>query len=157
MAATPYLTVAEFKAQIIPGDVYEGLTDVEILEQITWQSGIADGYFRKRYALPFVSYGQEVKSAVGQLVQWALFGRRGFRPGSGNNEVSRLRYEDTIRWFENVSKGLIEIDCVDSTPTVDEDGSLAGSSGGPVANWNITTGCRCSGVCCCASSRYRGT
>lgn len=142
--ATAYLTRAEFLDQTIPGDVISGLADATIDKALLWASGVADSYLRKRYALPLVSWGEDLRSAVGELAQWKLFGRRGVRPGSGNNEIAEKRYDDAVTWFRDVAKGLVEIECVDSTPLVDENGSLA-TSDEPLS-FRFTTG----------SNRYRG-
>lgn len=149
--AQAYLTNAEFFALAIPSDGLSGLTSDEVTAGILASSGTADSYFRKRYKLPLVSWGNDVRQQVAKLAQFEMLSRQGFRPGSGNNEVARLRYEDAVRWLEKVATGLVEIDCVDSTPEVDEDGSLAADSGGATVSWNMTTGrrCRCSGPCCC--------
>lgn len=135
-----YLTKQEFLDQTIPGDAFAGLTDQQINDALLWASKIADSYLRKRHTLPLVSFGEDLKSNVGDLAQWRLLSRRGIRPGSGNNELAKDRYDDALAWFVRVSKGDVEIECVDSTPDVDEGGSLADSD---LANdWRITTGPR---------------
>lgn len=141
MAAQQYLSTAEFQAQTLNGAALAGINDTDQATALTWASGVAASYLRKRYALPLVSWGEELKQKVGELAQWFLLTRRGFKPNSGSDEVARLRYEDAISWFKDVSRGLVEIDCVDQTPTVDEAGSLAASE--PRSNWSITTGRRC--------------
>lgn len=135
-----YLTRDEFFSQTIPGDAYTGLDAAQIDTALTWASSQADSYLRKRYTLPLVRWGDDLRSAVGELAQFKLLGRRGVRPGSGNNELARDRYTDALDWFDKVARGLVQIDCTDSTPDVDEEGSLTASQ--PPMSWSITTGRR---------------
>lgn len=138
-----YLTVAAFKAQILPADAIAGLTDPVISEAIAYASGVADGYLRKRYALPITGWSDDLKLAVGSLAQFYLISKRGFRPGSGYDQIVVKRNDDAIAWLRDVSKGLVEIGCTDSTPATDEDGTLADSgSAAPSFAWNGSRGCR---------------
>lgn len=139
--AQQFLTYAEFLDQSIPADAVATLSEATVTKALVWASGIAASYLRKRYALPLVSWGEELRSAVGDLARWKIFGRIGVRPGSGNNEIARLAFEDVISWLESVSKGLVEIECIDSTPDLDEEGALTSESE-PKNDWTITTGRR---------------
>jgi phage gp36-like protein len=147
--AQQFLTRAEFLDQTIPADVVSGLSTATIDAALVWASGVASSYLRKRYSLPLVSWGEELKSAVGELAQWKLFGRRGVRPGSGNNEIAEKRYDDAIAWLRDLAKGLVELECVDSTPELDEDGPLSASGEEPMS-FRMVTGPRGSGSggCC---------
>ena len=143
-----YLTVDELKAQIVPGDALTGISDPQILAVIEYASSLADSYFRKRYTLPFVSYGFDIKLNVGNLAQFFLMSRRGFRPGSGNDDIAVKRYDDAVKWLVMVAKGEVETSGVDSTE-VDEDGSLAASE--TAANFRFNTGrrhCSDENSCC---------
>lgn len=144
--AQQLITRAEFIDQTIPGDAFDGLSDATIDAALVWASGVALSYLRKRYKPPLVSWGEELKSAVGEIAQWKLLARRGIRPGSGNNEIAEKRYDDAIAWLRDVAKGLVEVDCVDSTPSVEEDGSQAASDT-PIS-FRMTTGPRGNGGCC---------
>ena len=50
---------------------------------------------------------------------------RGFRVTGELNELIVKLYDDAIAWLMEVSKGNIVPQCIDSTPDVDEEGSLA--------------------------------
>jgi phage gp36-like protein len=148
VAAQQYLTRAEFLDQTIPADAISGLADATIDKALVWASGVAGSYLRKRYCLPLIVWGEELRSAVGELAQWKLFGRLGIRPGSGNNEMAEKRYDDAIAWFKDVARGLVEIDCTDSTPMLEEDGPLAESvDEAPSFRFNTGTGSSNSGCC----------
>jgi phage gp36-like protein len=138
--AQAYLTNAEFLAQTIPGAAFSQLTSQQITDAILWASSTADSYLRKRYTLPLISWGVDLKRAVGKIVALDLLTRNGFRPGSGNDEIAVMQNDAAIKWLRDVSTGVVELDCVDSTPDADEQGSLADSS--PRVNWTQTTGPR---------------
>ncbi len=148
MSAQQFLTRAEFLDQTIPADAIDGLSNSTIDAALVWASGVAGSYLRKRYKLPLVSWCEELKSAVGELAQWKLFGRRGVRPSSGNNEMAEKRYDDAILWLKDIAKGLCELDCVDSTPTLEEDGPLAeAGEEAPSFRFNTGTGNNNGGCC----------
>ncbi len=142
-----YLTKDEFLAQTIPGEAFEGLTDDQINKALSWASSKADSYLRKRYNLPMVSWGDDLREAVGMLAAYQLCRRVGFRPSSGYNEELKDANDEAIDWLLNVSKGLVEIEGADSTPLVDENGSLATSD--PPLSFRFQTGVgRNRGPCC---------
>ncbi len=122
-----FLTRVEFLDQTIPGDAFDGLADATIDTALVWASAVAASYLRKRYKMPLISWGEELRSTVGELAQWKLLGRRGIRPGSGNNEMAEKRYDDAVAWLRDASKGLVEVECVDSTPDLEEDGPQSAS------------------------------
>ncbi len=145
MSAQQFLTRTEFVDQIIPGDALDGLTNAQIDAVLVWASGLAAGYFKKRYKMPLISWGEEVKLNVGKLAQYELFNRHGFRPGSGNDQTSKDRFDEAMSWLRDISKGLAELDCVDSTPDVDEDGTQ--SEGDEPMSFRFNTGRNRTGCC----------
>lgn len=140
MAGQAYITNEEFGSQALPGDSFASLSAGEITRAIVWASSTADSYLRKRYTLPLVSWSEDLKSVVCDLAQYKLLSRRGFKPGSGQDQIAVKRYDDAILWLRSASSGSVEVDCVDSTPEVDEDGSLSASL--PPVNFSMTTGVR---------------
>lgn len=148
----PYITRAEFKALGIPDGAWQGL-DVSAVDQaILSCSAVANSYFKKRATLPLLSWGEDVKLKVADLVQFQLLSLRGFRPDSGNDQVSVDRRDTALEWFRDVARGLVEPDWEDSTAEVDEEGTLAAS--GPAMNFSMSTrgacgrcGNRCGGCC----------
>lgn len=137
-----YLTSAEFLDQTIPGDAFSGLTSTQVSTALEWCSSFADSYLTKRYSLPLVSWGSDLKSAVGNIAQYELLSRRGFRPGSGNDIVAKDRRDAAVAWLRDVSNGVAGLaDAIDSTPAVDEEGPLAASQS--KTSFSMTTGRRC--------------
>lgn len=141
MAAQAYLTKTEFLAQTIPSEVFTGLTDDQINAAILWASGHAASYLRKRHTLPLITWGEELKRAVGRLAAFDLLARRGVRVASGNNEIVEDLANKAEDWLGQVASGDVEIDCVDSTPDEDEGGAEI-ESVQQRSNWSITTGRR---------------
>lgn len=88
-------------------------------------SGTADGYLRKRYTLPLTAWDEEITRRVCHLAAFDLLTTRGTRPGDALDLVTK-RYDDAVKWFESVAKGLIEPSVTDSTPTFDEQHPVMG-------------------------------
>ncbi len=136
----PYLTVTQFIQQA--GGAFAG-ADPQVLESACgWASRTADMYLSKRYQLPLVTYEEDLTYLCFALAQWKIATQLGFRPGSGQNEVVRMQYDDAIKQLTQISTGDLTINCVDSTPDVDEEGSLATS--GEKLNFQdvVGSGCR---------------
>lgn len=131
-----YATLQEFRAHGLPGDALASLPPENIEAALTWASRTADSYLRKRHTLPLVEWSDDLRGAVCSIAQYELLARRGFRPGPAD-EIVIKRYNDSITWLRDVAKGVVEIDAIDSTPTVDEDGSLAAS--GPKVSFRFQT------------------
>lgn len=141
MAVTsPYLTRQEFFDLAIGGAAFRAQPVGTIDASLQAASDMADGYFRKRFTFPLMSIGFDVKRQVCALACFDLISHRGFKPDSGTDDVIVKRYDDAIRWFENVAKGLIEPDIVDATD-VDEMGSLTGSQPAPNLSWTMGPNC----------------
>lgn len=137
-----YLTQAEFLDQTIPGAAFTGLTSTQVNTALEWSSRFADSYLIKRYALPLVSWGSDLKSAVGSIAQYELLSRRGFRPDSGNDIVSKDRRDAAVLWLRDVSNGIAGLaEVVDSTPGLDEEGPLGASQA--KTSFSMTTGRHC--------------
>lgn len=143
--AQQYLTRTEFFDLIIPADALEGLSNTQVDSVLVWASGLAAGYVAKRYKLPLITWGEELKLNVGKLAQYELFKRHGFRPGSGNDQTSKDSHDEAMDWLRDISKGLTELACVDSTPTLEEDGPLSASD--TPMSFRFTTGTGRGGCC----------
>src|SRR5258706_16340931 len=117
-----YLTQAECLDQAIPADAFATLSPTTIDKALLWASTIADSYLGKRYSLPLTAWGEDLKAMVGDLAQYRLLSRLGFRPNSGNDEIAVKRYDDAVKWLQSVSKGDAALaGAVDATPAVDEE------------------------------------
>lgn len=136
-----YLTRQQFLDQSIPGEALTGLSTTQIDDALAWASDEADSYLGKRLVLPLISWGNDLRRKVGDLAQFNLLSRRGFRPGSGNDAIAEKRYDDAVRWLRDVSNGIVvPAGVVDSSPQLDEEGPLASSE--PKTSFRTFTGSR---------------
>jgi len=141
-----YLTEADYLELELPDGTLDALAAGTIDAAIAWASSLANGYLRKRYTLPLISWGDDLRQQVAALATWQLMRKRGFQPGSGADESVVMAKEDAMRWLRDVSLGHAELDgAVDSTPTIDEGGSLASSGNGAESfTFFAATGGECS-------------
>lgn len=122
-----YATVEELQDQGIPPAGLGDLSEDTLETALTWASGKADSYFRKRFTLPLVSWGEDVKDAIVCLAIWRLLTRKGFNPQVPGHAAIAQNYSDAVKWLKDVASGEVEPDVVDSTSSLDEAGPLAGS------------------------------
>jgi phage gp36-like protein len=101
------------------------------LDAITNQSKIAaleaasrliDSYYAQCFTLPIVTWTDDTKRACVNIATYDLLSKRGFSPQSGSDENIRLRYEDTIRWLEQVAACNLSPQVTDSS--VDPSGGV---------------------------------
>lgn len=135
-----YITYQELLAQGIPSDGLSGLSVDQLNDAIAWASDIIDGYISKRAKLPLVKVPSDIKRNCAVLASYNLLTRRGFKPGAPLNEMVQDMYEKALDWLLLVSKGDVTPQWVDSTPEVDEEGSLTTS--GPKISFRTFTGPR---------------
>jgi phage gp36-like protein len=84
-------------------------------------SSLASGYLGRRFTLPLIAWGNDLKGCVCKIAAYNLLTGLGFNPISGSaDEQVRLRYEDAMRWLTDVSKGIVYPDgLTDSSPPDD--------------------------------------
>lgn len=137
-----YITPAELLSQGVPAAGMSGLTNPQLLEAIAWASDEIDGYINKRFTLPLIApYAGDLKRRCAIIASFYLLTTRGFRVTGELNEMITKIYDDAVKWMLSVSKGDISPTWIDSTPGVDEEGSLAAS--GPKVSFRTFTGPRC--------------
>jgi phage gp36-like protein len=115
-------------------------------------SGIADGFLSKRFKLPLVApFDTGLVYNVFNLMQYQVASEIGYRPQSGQNVILDDKNTAALKWLAQVSTGLVELPLqVDSSPQVDEEGTLAMS--GVKVDFAMTTGFAsgCCGSCGCS-------
>ncbi len=135
-----YISYQELLDQSVPLDGLSGLSAAQLNDAIAWASDEIDGYLAKRFTLPLATVSTDIKRRCAIIASFYLLTRRGFRPGAPLNEMVVKLYDDAIEWLLRVSKGDITPQCIDSTPQVDEEGSLVAS--GPKISFRTFTGPR---------------
>lgn len=137
-----YITEQELKDQGIPPEGLSGLTSAQLNDAIAWASDEIDGYLAKRFALPLAAGGvsNDIKRRCAIIASFYLLTRRGFRVGGELNDMIVKLYDDAILWLLRVSRGDITPQCVDATPSLDEEGALVASDTN--ISWRTFTGPR---------------
>ncbi len=148
---TVYVSNAVFIAKAV--GALKGADATVITDAGIASSGIADGYLSKRFQLPLIApFDAGLCAKVFDLMQYEVASQVGFRPQSGQNEVLQLKRDAAEKWLMGVSEGDIGLPLqVDSTPDLDEEGSLASS--GAKLNFQDVIGptcgrCSCYPCCC---------
>jgi hypothetical protein len=112
----------------VPSDLETYGINAEAISELSAQDKIApiiasisdeiDSYLRGAgYALPLVSYGNDIKAAAGALTAAELLIIRGVKPGENPEDNEIFRRADRIReWLKLVATGKVVPSMVDSTP-----------------------------------------
>lgn len=134
--AVQYATEAEFLAQVLPGEAWTTLPAGTIDKALQWSSSRANSKIKKRYTLPLISWGDDLRFAVCDIAALKLLRFRGFKPGSGANVAVTDASKEAWAWLDEISEGTAELDnCVDSTPDLDEAGPQTASD--PAADFEF--------------------
>jgi phage gp36-like protein len=138
-----YSTPEKFYDQMLPSEALDGLGGTSTVQgALDIAAGRLNSYLKKRYALPLTSWGEDLEYAEMCLAQYQLISRRGFSPQSQSDVNAKELAADTIEWIKLVAKSEVEPDeIVDSTPDLDEAGTLAGPE--DTASFNYFTGRDC--------------
>ncbi len=81
-------------------------------------SSYANGYLRKRYALPLAGWGLDLVEQLAVIVGYrSLSGVRGFNPeGGGANSEYKDRYREALKWLAMVRDYEVDPDITEGTP-----------------------------------------
>lgn len=101
-----YATAADLTRLALPARALTGIAAPDQDAALEAASSLADGYLAARYTLPLLAWGDDLKRAVSLIAAYDLMTRRGYNPEGGDEQL-RLRYEDGMRWLEQVGKGTI--------------------------------------------------
>ncbi len=131
-----YVTAEQFFESGLPEDFFSDLPS-ETIERIAREcSSLADSYLRKRHTLPLVTVGEDLRGAVIRLMAGEILTYRGFSTESKADMAIMDRASEARTWLRDVAKGLVEIEGVDATPDLDENGpQIAVSESGRSRLW----------------------
>lgn len=101
-----YATAADLARLALPARALTGIASADQDAALQAASSLADGYLAARYTLPLLAWNDDLRRAVSLIAAYDLMTRRGYSPEGGDEQL-RLRYEDAIRWLEQVGKGAI--------------------------------------------------
>lgn len=122
-----YATLAQLDEAGLPATALASIGSPARTAALVKASGVADGYLRKRFALPLSAWSDDLTQVVCEIAAYNLMSVRGFNPASNADTLLAQRYQDAIAWLKDVARGLVEPDLTDATPTVDEAGPLVES------------------------------
>ena len=101
-------------------------------------SRVFDARLAKRYAAPFASpYPEALRWNVAQVVVAALWQKRGYNPGSAQDEIIQKNKDDAFAWVKEAADskdGLVELPLRENLPTgsgVERGGPLGYSEQSP--------------------------
>lgn len=133
-----YITDAELLSLGLPGAALSVVAVATRDQARVAASDEASGYLKKRYGLPILGWGTDLKRKVADLAAYDLMTFRGFDPGSESGALIVKRRDDAVLWLRDVSNGVVEpTDLEDSTATVDEQAPLVSSD--TAAGWSWPT------------------
>lgn len=116
MAQATYCTPRDLTVFGVPAEAIEDVSvDVNIVQTIEAASTWIDGYLKKRYTLPLVTFGVDIKRAAAILAASDVLFSRGIDPESASYKVLRQRQDDIVAWLELVGQGSVVPDVTDSS------------------------------------------
>lgn len=119
-----YVTESEFGDLALAAEALNGISSAIKLVHLEAASRVADSYLQKRFTLPLSTWEHDLRIAVSSIAAYTLLGRKGFRPGSGVDEMIVTRYTNAIEWLKAVAKGEVEPVIVDASTSLEEAGPL---------------------------------
>lgn len=125
LAGTRYASQTDLTRIGLVGAALANVPSAAQDEALDAASAIADSYLQGQYKLPLTSWGYDLVRAVCAIAAWDCLAARGYSPQSQGDQNIYKRFEDALKWLDEVSKGVqTPINIVDAsvTPT-DADGS----------------------------------
>jgi phage gp36-like protein len=118
VAVLVYCTPADVRDALHANALAQTL-DIEVDRIARKQTDVANSYLKQNpnVVLPLLSWGDDLRTYVADLVAYQLMKQRGFNPESSDQIVIDAK-NDAIAWFKMVAAGKVTPDAiVDSTQT----------------------------------------
>jgi phage gp36-like protein len=130
-----YATAADLAVLGLPAAALVNIPAATQDDHLEKASGLIDSYLRAQHTLPLaVPYPDEVVRACVVITAYDLIQFRGYNPDEYDANF-RLRYEDTIRWCEQLAAGTVSLSqTADATGTVNEGRPRVITAGANVLN-----------------------
>ncbi len=103
---------AEFLIQLTDDEGIGAVNDDRVNAAIEGAEGEADGYLSTRYTVPLTPVPAVVKKFCADIAVYNLFSRRDAMP-----EEREKRYENAVKFFGNVSRGIVSLGAETPPPT----------------------------------------
>ena len=101
---TCYANLAQLTQLGIPGVALSTISASDKAEQLASTTEMAAGMLAAEYAMPLVSWGNDLSAAVCKIAAYELLSVRGLNPDGDDSNV-RTRYEDGMKWLAAVAAG----------------------------------------------------
>src|SRR4051812_25667187 len=112
-----YATIADLESSGLPGKALTTVTTDQKTAALNNASGVMNGYFNARFVLPIhAPYSYDLVFCCVAIAGWMLLTTRGFDPTQGGDIVVRQRYEDAMRWLNDVANERVQPVVIDSAP-----------------------------------------
>jgi len=130
-----YATAADLAVLGLPAAALVNIPVATQDDHLEKASGLIDSYLRAQHTLPLAQpYPDEVVRACIVITAYDLIQFRGYNPDEYDANF-RLRYEDTIRWCEQLAAGTVSLSqTADATGTVNEGRPRVATAGANVLN-----------------------
>lgn len=106
VAGTVYATTTDLTRIGLLGSALANVDMNAQLEALQYASAVADSYLQSHFELPLIDWGYDLVGVVCAIAAWTLLAARGYNPQSNSDENIRRRYEDALKWLDEVSKGI---------------------------------------------------
>jgi hypothetical protein len=78
------------------------------------RNAYAESKLRGRYKFPLISWGVDLRMAIGQMTAYDIICRRGFNPAAPGDVNYKLRHDDAVKWLDGVERQNTHPAIVDS-------------------------------------------
>lgn len=116
MVAPVYATVDDLTASAMSPEALKRTDPAAIEVALSQASRTADIYLGQRYALPLVSWGDDLRQIVAQIAAFRLMSRRGWNPEDRANVGMVTLYKEALATLKAVSVGNATLSVVDTSP-----------------------------------------
>jgi hypothetical protein len=113
-----YCTAADVSKFGVRGAALTGISSSDIDDTIGAVSKEFESYFRSRYNLPLLDFGDDVRAAVARVVAYELLITRGLNPELGADQNLAVRAEQSRSWGRAVARQEANPDVTPTPPQV---------------------------------------
>lgn len=140
LAGTVYATTTDLGNLGLIGGVLASVPAGAQTAALQAASAIADSYLQGQYILPITQWGYDLTRVVCVLAAWDILTAKGYNPAAGPDQNIRQRYEDALKWLDEVSKGIQSpINVIDSStaPSASDGSDVSVIDGGSLVTTDV--------------------
>lgn len=130
-----YANLDDLDTHGMPSAALASIAATKRADALSAASDTADGKLAVAYDLPLSAWGVDLTAAVCKIAAYELLSVRGFNPDGADQNV-RTRYEDALRWLDQVAAGrAVPVGIVDATPAETDDGATTFIATASLRGW----------------------